>query len=74
MTKRTFPLTCNQTHWLAIFVSLPLTIIGWNGLINNSDLFYFIPVIIGTVVFGISSIMKLIFYIEDNWQCRCNKK
>jgi len=75
MTKRTFPLTCNQTHFLIIGITFTILMIGIFGVTDGTNNYSAVPfLIIGIIGFGVSSIIKFITYLENNWKCRCNKK
>jgi len=75
MTKHTFPLTCNQTHILIIFITGMFLLVGTIGVFDGTNNYYALPFfVLGMIGFSVSLLIKLITYLENNWKCRCNKK
>jgi len=75
MTKHTFPLTCNQTHFLIIGITGIFLLIGIFGITDGTNNYSAIPFfVIGVIGFSVSLLIKFIIYLENNWKCRCNKK
>lgn len=78
-TKKTLPVTCNQIFVVSVIVLIALGISGnymiWDLTYKASNGgIWFGFALLCPVVAGLMLLMKLFFYIESNYKCRCDKK